>query len=731
MINVSNEYRDTIANERLFKLKATLTFPDGTILDINDSDIMQNGMSFDEATSNNNSFQIGYAYIGGFKLILNNFNGKFDNYDFTDAIIIPYVGLQLSETVEYLKKGIFTVEDPDTGGNIITLECLDNMHKFEKPFSEVKITFPTTARLLLTAICEHCGVSLATTTFNNDDYVINERPIDDAMTCLDVISYIGQITGNFAKCNIDGALEIKWYDTDAFEQSDNIDGGYFDNTNDSTYQSGDNVDGGNFIDYSSGDNIDGSTFKQMKRYHHFYDFSSTPTVSVDDVVITGIRVIYKNEENDDTYTAIFGTDGYMLSIEDNPLIQSKSDADTVAKAVGAKIVGMKFRPFSINVLSDPSVQAGDPCYVSIRTSRGYVTYQSYVTSLSFTIGQRMRVSCDAETPSRNSSKRYTAETKAVVEARKKVEKKLTAYNIAVQRLTNLIANSFGVFKTEEKKDDGSVIYYLHNKPTLAESQTIWKMTADAFAVSTDGGQTWNAGFDSEGNVVVNILNAIGINAEWINAGTLKGIEIITNRGKIAGLNITESGLASDNDIISITNSYDQEGNPQFGNIRVRNTIPNPSKGVVNSYTELQGDGLYSRVGHSASNDLARTNVSLTPIFGLQIETYNDNGELTDNISLDAISLIQNNKSNLFFMTFCNGTEMISFSKDNGIQITSNEKISLMAPDVDIEGYLKKVKIDGYTVFDLQKSINYNFSYISNIVAKLATLGIYIEPPSNN
>lgn len=772
MINVSNEYRNTITNERLFKLKAILTFSDGTTFEVNDSDIMQNGMSFDEATSNKNSFQIGYAYIGSYKLILNNFDGKFDEYDFTDATVIPYVGLQLSDTIEYLKKGFYTVDDPGTGGNIITLTCFDNMHKFARPFSEVEIVFPTTAQILLVTICQHCGVPLATPTFDNDDYIINERPIDDALSCLDIVSFIGQVTGNYAKCNVDGALEMKWYDLSAFEESDSFDGGTFskikidivriegasyqeqtdlspdhpspiisaknftitasngkesnsvviydtlrsnlsktvrdtyevidghfykiqrmaevvldgtqgtiekvdtyekDNTlyfriknvipghvvnnqNDTNFASdrfkprlinnideegimlynnlvavrinktrlasldvegvkawlaqnpitiqyelvepicttvppitlkgygnrteittdanpevaiytttryidGDNINGGNFTDYTSGDNVDGGTFYQMKRYHHFYNFGSTPTVSVDDVVITGIKVSYAEDE--ETYTKLFGTEGYVLSIENNPLIQSKEDADLIASRVGLKIVGMKFRPFSANVLSDPSVQAGDPCYVSIRTSRGYITYQSYITSLLYTVGQRMRVSCDAETPSRNSSTKYSAETKTVVENRKRVEKKLTAYNLAVQQLTNLMANSFGVHKTEEKLEDGSTIYYLHDKPTLSESQTIWKMTANTFTVSTDGGKTWNAGFDSQGNAVLNILSAIGINAEWIKVLTnftvgehfnvdangkltaknadIQG-KITAQEGTIANAAITETGL---------------------------------------------------------------------------------------------------------------------------------------------------------------------------------------------
>jgi len=518
MINTSNEYRKTIMEERQFRLKATLTFRDGTIFNLEDKDIFQNGMTFDEATSDKNSFQIGYAYIGCHKLVLDNFDGKFDDYDFSGATVVPYVGLQLSESVEYLKKGFFTVDDPGTGGNIITLICYDNMHKFARPFSEIEIVFPTTVQNLLVSICLHCGVPLATPTFDNDDYVINERPVDDALSCLDMISYIGQVTGNFAKCNINGALEMKWYDTSVFEQTDSVDGGRFDSTDESSYQSGDSVDGGNFIDYTSGDIIDGGTFEQMKRYHHFYDFGSIPSVSVDDVVITGIKVSFINGE--ETYTKLFGSDGYVLSIEKNPLIQSKADVDRVANMVGAKIVGMKFRPFSANVLSDPSVEAGDPCYISLRTSRGYVTYQSFITSLNYTVSQRMKISCDSESPTRNSSVKYSVETKTIVEARKETNRKIKAYDLMVKQLNDLVAHSFGVYKSEEVLEDGSVIYYMHDKPTLAESQKIWKQTADAFAVSTDGGKTFTAGFDAEGNAVFNVLAAIGIHADWIRAGKL-------------------------------------------------------------------------------------------------------------------------------------------------------------------------------------------------------------------
>lgn len=108
---------------------------------------------------------------------------------------------------------------------------------------------------------------------------------------------------------------------------------------------------------------------------------------------------------------------------------------------------------------------------------------------------------------------------------------------AEQKLTSLLTRSFGVFKTEQVLGDGSTVYYLHDRPELSDSVNIWKLTGSAFAVSSDGGQTWNAGVDAEGNVVMNILSAIGIDASWIKAGNLDAIS-----AKIGGWDIKNGSL---------------------------------------------------------------------------------------------------------------------------------------------------------------------------------------------
>ena len=83
-----------------------------------------------------------------------------------------------------------------------------------------------------------------------------------------------------------------------------------------------------------------------------------------------------------------------------------------------------------------------------------------------------------------------------------------------------MSQSLGLFKTEQKQEDGSIIYIMHNKADLNSSNIQWKMTANGMAVSNDYGKTWKAGIDKDGNAIFNIMSAIGINFDWAHGGTL-------------------------------------------------------------------------------------------------------------------------------------------------------------------------------------------------------------------
>jgi len=550
MINTSNEFRKYIVDSvdstlsRDFRAKADITLADGTVLTITEEDIVVGGLKINDATSSNNSFQIGSAIINQCTLMLNNIGGKFDQYDFTDAIIRPSIGLKLSETTEWLKKGVFTVDEPTVASSIISLVALDNMNKFDTPFSDVTISFPCTQLQLLQAVCLHCGVSLTNATFTNSDFIITRRPNDEAITCREIVAWIAQNSGNFARCNTDGALELKWYDITAFEQSDSLDGGAFDSN--TPYSSGDNADGGDFT-FSEIDNYDGGTFLQTKKYHHIYALNQA-TIGTDDVIITGIQVKAQGTQSDYGETVLFGAKGYVIEIT-NPLI-TENTASIIANSVGAKIVGMRFRPCNISALSDPSREAGDVAYLSYKNN----TYQILLTNTSYQIGGNDNISCDAETPSRKQSVRFDASTKAIIEARKTVQRKLNEYDLAVKQLNSVMTNAMGYYATTEPQEDGSTIDYMHDKPTLAESTIIWKKSIDGFAVSTDGGTTYTSGFTADGNIIAKTLSVIGINAEWIKVLTSFTVgnnfsvdalgHLISKSGEIGPFRLDERGFFS-------------------------------------------------------------------------------------------------------------------------------------------------------------------------------------------
>jgi hypothetical protein len=136
--------------------------------------------------------------------------------------------------------------------------------------------------------------------------------------------------------------------------------------------------------------------------------------------------------------------------------------------------------------------------------------------------------------------RINGVSNAVKYNRDETLKMFNSHDVAVQRLTSLMSQSFGVFKTEEISENGSYIYYMHDKRTLKESTTVWKMTADGFAVSVDGGNTWTSGLDSSGQAVLNILSTIGIKAEWIEADNLTAIS-----SNIGGWNIDKEAIYKD------------------------------------------------------------------------------------------------------------------------------------------------------------------------------------------
>ena len=505
MINVSREFQ-RLMNERTdFKQNAEITFADGTVLELKEKDFTISNNSVVDG-SDTNGIPLGVAVCRNIQIELMNDDDRFSTYDFFGAVIRLYLTFQLSETVERIEYGTFTVLTPETYGSTVIITALDDMYKADCDY-HTNLVFPVTIRSMLRDACTTLGISQGTTTFLNDTFVVKEKPTD--ITFRQLFGYIAMIAGGNTRIDRTGRLQIQTYDFSNMDSLNEfvVSGGVYKPWNNPA-----NFDGGSFYPWNEGDSLDGGNFTDLEHFHFLSNWKDLK-IDTDDVVITGVQTTYTDEE-DEEKTAICGEEGYVLVI-DNPLIVGQEE-DAVG-LIGNVVVGGRFRQFSGDIVANPTCEFMDPVLLFDR--KGNV-YSSFITDVNFQFFGFTSIKNSAEPTLRNSAKAYSEAVKTLVKARKLIKKERSAREQAVAQLAKDLKNSSGLFMTQEVQKDGSIIYYMHDKPILEDSLIRWKLTAQAFAVSTDGGKNWPYGFSADGTTIVGLLYANGIDATYINAGAI-------------------------------------------------------------------------------------------------------------------------------------------------------------------------------------------------------------------
>lgn len=497
MINVSNAFREKLEAGEPVRMVVDITFPDGTKKTIN-KDIMNGDNGFSDC-ADSSSFPIGATVCKTLTLSINNDQEQWKNYSFYGAKIHAYLKLQTSyaapesvsalldesydpildstgdpiiatqaatkDIIETIDKGFYTVTTPEQYSDIINVTALDDMYKANKAYTS-GLKLPQSLINLIRDACGTIGIGM-NLTMDHGDIII--RKIPDSMTFRQLFGYAAMVESANARIDYFGNLQFAKWD---FEKAD---------------------------------------VPELK------DYGNPPTLSSDDIVITGIKVT-NGQPSDDTdadYSGMYGEEGYVLELE-NELIDA-DQLQTVANIIGEQIVGARFRNLEGDLVYNPLIEFGDMVHTYDRLGNKYLTP---LTDVSGNVGGLTTVKTQADDPIRGSSDFYGNSTKAIVAARQMVQKETSAREEAILRLAETLNSSSGLYMTQELQQDGSIIYYMHNKATMAESNIIWKLTAEAFAVSIDGGKTYPYGFAVTGELITRLLYAEGINADYINAGTL-------------------------------------------------------------------------------------------------------------------------------------------------------------------------------------------------------------------
>jgi hypothetical protein len=506
MINVSNEFEELMSERQDFKEYAEVTLANGTVLELTEDDFsIDNNSLVDSAGAN--SIPLGVALSRNVQLEIMNDDDHLSDYDFFGAKIRLYLTFELSSTTEKIEYGTFTVTQPETYGSVVTIVGYDDMYKADKTYSTT-LTFPATAKSVLIDSCDTCGILIGNSNFLHNDFQIPTMPSSE-YTHRQIIGFIAMIACGNARIDRTGHLQIMTYDF--------------------------NYDSGNV--------------------HTLTDYN-TLTNDTNDVQVTGVQMTKTvtktttdedgNENEEDVEELVkYGSNGYVLEIE-NPLVAGHEE--TLVSWIYERFKDVTFRGFTMDYISYPIAEFGDK--IKITDWRGKSFY-SVLTDVNFVFFGYTTLKNSAESPMRNQSNYTSSEQKALIQGKELVEREKTNREIAVKKLNDTLKNSSGMYSTAEKQPDGSTIYYLHDKPTIAESQNVIKLTAEAIGFSTDGGKNYPYGFTITGEMITRLLYVEGINADYINTGALtvkdKSGNIIffadieTGTVRISGDNVTIGG----------------------------------------------------------------------------------------------------------------------------------------------------------------------------------------------
>lgn len=565
--NVSNQFKNIIKNGGPFYAYAVMTLADGTEITLtSENDFTVSGSGYSEESDS--GFPFGSALSKIIILNLDNtvtseplkdtqsenildtqnntiiVSGKSEKYDYYYARIVLYTEADLPDgTTERVREGIFTVIDSVTPGDVLEITAYDDMYKADVEFLST-LTYPVSAQMLLNEVCSKCDITLGSSTFKNNSFQIQQPP--EGLTGRQVIGYIAQIAGGNAIIDRNGRLVIKTYDFSGFDAEEDVSAGE--------------------VETESG-------------IHIISEYTTDPDIGTDDVTITGVSVTIESEDidtEDEVY--VVGSEEYAVSI-DNPLISGKEKeaVDLIAESV----IGITARPFSGDFFPDPTVEFMDLAYVVDRKDN---VYKTFITSHDFSYLGSSTFSCGVESPERHGGSYYSTAADVYQKAKNDLKVNKSQWEQAMEQLSQQVANASGLYTTEEEQPDGSTIFYMHNKPTLEESDIVWEMTAETLTVSTDGGKTWNAGITVNGEVIARIMNTIGINFDWGVGGTLivqdedgnqtAYIDAETGTVRFAVESLTITGktvqeIASEQSETAINDFVDAVYNPDITNLQAQ------------------------------------------------------------------------------------------------------------------------------------------------------------------
>lgn len=278
------------------------------------------------------------GFIGQF--VARELNGKLKNVDNNFDITNRQFDLQLgvsfmvgiTPTVEWSNLGRFIVlepEDNDIADNT-TFDARDLTQLFNQPFSNVTVTYPCTALQLAQDICTEIGVTLGTTDFANNDFVIADNQFVNGESCRDVMKAISMLAYSWVRIGWDNKVYLDFS-----------------------------------VETTPSETIDNELYYNLSLTKTQYGAINKVTIGLSQVTGETVSV------QDDDDIALHGV--HEIILYDNPLTYTQALRET-AITLGENLFGLQYFPCSMTTLGHPWLQGNELIEIESMDTTTFNTY---------------------------------------------------------------------------------------------------------------------------------------------------------------------------------------------------------------------------------------------------------------------------------------------------------------------------------------------------------------------
>jgi hypothetical protein len=504
MYPVSEAYKNAISqNERNVRIAGTITLKDNSVIQIDDEDILQGSLYFTEQCVSGEDIEIGNVYASEMGLTLT--SPPENPYSLDGARIILNFGIETSEGVwEYVPLGYFYVTEIERKHTAVNLKALDGLILFDVDLSGVIST--GTPYALIESCCNKVGITLATSMEEFQDFsnglTAFTIPSDSKIeTCRDLLMWVCQLTGTFARMNRMGQLEV--------------------------------------IPIAGGNSV--KTISKPERF----------TSDVSDFEVKVTKVAMKIGEAE--YSQ--GAEGMTMALEENPLLINKEPAEINAalNELLDQVTLAEYVPYSLDFAGDPAIQAGD--WVTLadtaRLSGGDVT--SLVTHTTWRYRGPHNIKAVGKSGLIRGVQAQQSKTVSSIQAIAKAAQDIAQ---AANQSTQLINDAIGghVLIRREPGGTNEILIMDNEDPEQATKIWRWNMGGLGYSDNVTGADNPAREYD----VAMTMDGAI--NADFFIGGLLKGGKVhfdLTNGTLLIGNSIEDYNLLFDGNSLKIRLSTGQ------------------------------------------------------------------------------------------------------------------------------------------------------------------------------